>query len=263
MTDPCSRRGIEDLWERSAQEILETTQEMYQQGLVVATWGNVSTRIKGIEDNLSDNLSQNIMKEPELVGPCKHIVQDQVLITPSGMDYRKLKKDDLVLMNLDGVIIQGQCRPSTETPLHLAIYRQRPEVRAIVHTHSLFASVLATSMLPLPPVLEELAQIVGGSVSVAEYALAGTEILADNTLKALEKKSAVLLANHGLVGVGKSLKEALLVCKVVEKGAQVYVYSRMLGQPRILTESEINELRNKFLYSYGQKKKIEGYNQSS
>lgn len=220
-------------------------QEIAQKGLVVAAWGNVSARLSA-GDSDGQGAKPVLSRETDLYA-------ERVLLTPSGMDYQKLQDTDLVLTDLAGRIIQGQRRPTTELSLHLAIYRQRPDIRAIVHTHSLYASVLAVAGLPLPPVLDELAQKLGGEVPLNEYAPSGTEELAENTVKALNSGKAVLLANHGLIGTGETLEEAFLICQLVEKGAQVYIYSRCLGEPNCLDPAQAQELRKRHLHHYGQK----------
>ena len=146
-------------------EIIRVAQEIAQKGLVVAAWGNVSARLSA--GDIGDSFG---LEAKPASSPGTDLSAERVLLTPSGMDYQKLQEADLVLTDLTGRIIQGQRRPTTELSLHLAIYRQRPDIRAIVHTHSLYASVLAVAGLPLPPVLDELAQKLGGTVPLNEYA---------------------------------------------------------------------------------------------
>ncbi|MGQ9557285.1 MAG: class II aldolase/adducin family protein [Desulfurispora sp.] len=211
--------------EKERTEIIQTGRAMSCGGLVLGTWGNISCR-----------------------GP----QPGQILITPSGMAYEQLKPRDLVCLDLAGQVIQGHRRPSSEYLLHLAIYRRRPDVGAIVHTHSIYASALAVLRRELPPLLEETAQVAGGAVPCAPYARAGTEQLAELAAEALGQGQAVLLANHGVVGVGRHLKEALTVCQVVEKSAMVYLLASSLGQPHILPPIEVAELRRIFTRHYGQ-----------
>ncbi|MCL6635301.1 MAG: class II aldolase/adducin family protein, partial [Peptococcaceae bacterium] len=127
-----------------------------------------------------------------------------------------------------------------------------PDVGAIVHTHSIYASALAVLRRELPPILEETAQVAGGAVPCAAYARAGTPELAEQAAATLGQGNAVLLANHGVVGVGSHLKEALTVCQVVEKSAMVYLLAGSLGQPHILPPIEVAELRRIFTRHYGQ-----------
>jgi L-fuculose-phosphate aldolase len=207
-----------------AVEIVTTCRLMMSAGLVVGTWGNVSQRCS-----------------PE-----------SFQITPSGVPYDKLLPEDLVAVDLETGSCSGRLRPSTETPLHAAIYRSRPDVQAIVHAHSPYAAVFAVNRTEIPPLLEEMAQLVGGSVRVAPYAASGSTDLADGAVDALQGRAAVLLANHGLVGVGRTLLDALTVCQVVEKSAQVFLWARLSGNPHLLGEQDVLELRRGFLQNYGQ-----------
>ncbi len=210
-----------------AGEIMDTCRVMMSTGLVVGTWGNVSRRCS----------------------------TEDFLITPSGVPYNELQPGDLVVVNLQTGSCSGSLCPSTETPLHAAIYRRRPDVEAIVHTHSPYAAVFAVNRIELPPLLEEMAQLVGGSVRVAPYAASGSIELAEGAAAAIQDRSAVLLANHGLVGVGRTLKEALTVCQIVEKSAQVFLWAKLSGTPHLLGEKEVLELRQGFLQNYGQQPK--------
>jgi L-fuculose-phosphate aldolase len=169
------------------------------------------------------------------------------------MPYHDLTADDLVMVDLEGKVVQGRRKPSSEINLHKAIYRERRDIQGIVHTHSLYASAFAVTRKPLPPISEEMAQILGGEVKVAPYAPAGTVELADAAVKALGDSAAVFLANHGLVGVGRTLGEAFLVCQIVEKGAQTYLLSQLMGKPYLLTDEDVSSLRKNYLESYGQK----------
>lgn len=209
-----------------ANAIIEVGHRLVQKGLVAGTWGNISARMPG---------------------------GDTFLITPSGIPYPDLQPADLVVVDLDGKVRGGDLRPSSETPLHTAIYKERPDLWGIVHTHSTYASVFAANRIDLPPVLEEMAQLLGGTVRVAPYAGPGTEELAAGAVASLGEAAAVILANHGVVGVGRTLAEALLICQVVEKGAQVFLLAKLLGRPYILPEHEVELLRKDFLESYGQK----------
>lgn len=210
--------------EKVGQELIDACNDMSGAGLVAGTWGNASIRY-----------------------------ESNIIITPSGMPYHTLTCSDLVTMDLSGAIKSGSRRPSTESPLHLEIYRQRLDVKAIMHTHSIYACALAVARVDLPAILEEQTQLVGGEVTVAEYAPAGSEELARFAALALGQRGAVLLANHGLVGVGRDISEALLVCQIVEKACQIYILSRTIGSPYCLDNEEVILLRNTFMQNYGQK----------
>jgi L-fuculose-phosphate aldolase len=207
-----------------AGEIVDTCRTMMSTGLVVGTWGNVSRRCS-----------------PE-----------SFQITPSGIPYHELQPGDIVDVDLQSGDCSGNMRPSTETPLHVAIYRRRPDVGAIVHTHSPYAAVFAVNRTEIPVLLEEMAQLVGGSVSVTPYAAPGSTDLAERAVDALQDRAAVLLANHGLVGVGRTLRDALTVCQVVEKSAQVFLWAKLSGSPHLLGVQEVQKLRQGFLRNYGQ-----------
>ncbi|MBP2644773.1 MAG: L-fuculose-phosphate aldolase [Firmicutes bacterium] len=201
--------------------IVEAGCAMLAKGLVAGTWGNISVRSEG-----------------------------GVAITPSGSDYLTLTPSDIVTVDYNGITGEGQRVPSSEMPLHLAIYTARPDVGAIVHTHSIFASACAVARRSIPPLIEDLVQMTGGGVEVAEYALPGTKALAENTVKALGDRQAVLMANHGLVACGRTLKEAMLIVVLVEKAAEIYVHSQALGGPQVLSEQDIQIMRQFYLEHY-------------
>lgn len=138
---------------------------------------------------------------------------------------------------LDGALI-----PSSELPLHLAIYKALPEANAVVHTHSIYASACAAARRDIPPLIEDMVQIMGGAVHCAEYALPGTEMLAQNVIKAMDGKRAALLANHGVAAWGVTLDEAMMVAGIVEKAAQLYCITQSLGGAVLLPQSDIDAM---------------------
>jgi L-fuculose-phosphate aldolase len=210
-------------------EIIAIGQTLLAKGLVAGTWGNVSARIPGT------NL---------------------LAITPSGRNYNILAPEDIVIVDINGNKIRGG-EPSSELLLHLAIYSCRPEIKATVHTHSVFASACAVARRQIPPVIEDLVQVVGGEIPVAEYALPGTAELAQNAATALKDKQAVLLANHGMIGCGTTLGEALLVCELVEKAAQIYVYANLIGGAVSLSKEDVAVMHQFYQGKYRQRQKGE------
>lgn len=208
-------------------QIIQTGKEMLATNLTVGTWGNISCRIPG---------------------------QEYVAITPSGMKHDILTPEDIVVLDLNGMVMEGTRRPSIEVPLHLAIYQARQDVQAIVHTHSAHATAMAVARKEIPGAIEDLVQIVGGSVRVNEYAMPGTDRLGSSTVKALEGRNAVLLANHGMLGVGKNLDEALKVCYVVEKSAKIVLLAQLVGGVVELSQEDIEGMRDFYLQGYGQDK---------
>ncbi|HEX3011151.1 MAG TPA: class II aldolase/adducin family protein, partial [Syntrophomonadaceae bacterium] len=143
---------------------------------------------------------------------------------------------------------------SIETPMHAEIYQKRPDVNAIVHVHSHYSTVFAVAHQSIPVVTEETAQVIGSEIEVAPYATCGSPQLAENTVRTLGPHRAVLLANHGLVGVGKNVADALKVCTVAEKTAKIVLYAQQLGDVHSLLPADIAVLNESFQH-YGQKKK--------
>ena len=206
-------------------KVVEKGIEMLATNLTVGTWGNISCRVPG---------------------------EYYIAITPTGMSYDTLVPEDIVVLDLRGNTISGTRKPSVEVPLHLAIYKAREDVQAIVHTHSAYATAMAVARREIPGAVEDLVQIVGGNVRVNEYALPGTEQLGLNAVKAMEGRNAVLLANHGMLGVGRNLEEAFRVCQVVEKSAQVTLLAQLMGGVAELSQDDIDGMRNCYLQGYGQ-----------
>ncbi|HWQ89412.1 MAG TPA: class II aldolase/adducin family protein [Desulfitobacteriaceae bacterium] len=210
---------------RLKREIINIGQNLAASGLVVGTLGNISAWDAG---------------------------RSGFWITPSGIDYSSLKTKDLVLINSQGQIMKGFRKPSTEFLMHLHTYSRRPDIAAIIHTHSVYASAHAVARLAIPGIVEDMVQIIGGAVEVAPYHLTGTQELAEAVALALAAKNAVLLANHGVVGVGQGLAEALKVCQITEKTAQIHAFSRMLGTPVSLSSEDMEQMRKGYLENYGQ-----------
>ncbi|MGQ9479716.1 MAG: class II aldolase/adducin family protein [Thermoproteota archaeon] len=156
------------------------------------------------------------------------------LITPSGLKKARLDPADILLVDSDGSVIEGNRKPSVETPMHLTIYRARRDVKAIIHAHPVYSTVFAVTGRSIHPVTEEMVLYTGGEVKVARYALFGTEELAGNVLEALGDRSAVLLSNHGIVTCGKDLDEAMDILLCVEREAEIILFSRLLGRLRPL-----------------------------
>ncbi|TDD88951.1 class II aldolase/adducin family protein [Actinomadura rubrisoli] len=163
---------------------------------------------------------------------------DLVAVTPGGMMLDRMGPADCPVVNMAGRIVDGERAPSSETPMHLALYGAAP-AGAIVHTHSTYATVVATTMAELPPIHYNTL-LLGGVVKVAEYATYGTPELAENVRRAMEGgKRAALMANHGGVAIGGDLDEAFENARLLEWLCGVYVRARTIGEPRILTDEEL------------------------
>ena len=157
-----------------------------------------------------------------------------VAITPRGKPYRDLSDEDVVVVDFEAEPVEGELPPSAETMLHVGIYSARPDVRSVVHTHSVFSSVAAVAGMAIPPIIDEMVVTLGGGIEVSEYAFPGSEDLAENVAAALGERAAVLMRNHGAVGVGRDSRAALDVCILVERVAQIFIYSSLLGRAHTL-----------------------------
>lgn len=175
-----------------------------------------------------------------------------VAVTPSGMDYFETEPQDIVITDLNGEKIEGGNKPTSELSFHLALYRQRADVNAVVHTHSSFAATLACMGLELPAV-HYMVAFSGDKVPLAPYATFGTDELANNLIEAIGTYNACLLANHGLVTAGNNIQTAFAVAEEIEFAAKIYIQAKSAGEPVILSDDEMEKVAEKFKW-YGQKK---------
>jgi len=173
-------------------------------------------------------------------------IADRYVVSPSQVPRYLIKASDVLVMNGNGDVIQGKRNPSVETGMHLLIYSKRPDVRSVIHFHSLHATALASLHETIPPFLEELAPFLGESIPTVEYAMAGTEELATNVAAALTDRNAVLLANHGVLVCGKSVQDAFDKALLLEKAATIYMLARSIGTPKMLPESAVEIGRELF-----------------
>lgn len=208
------------------QSIIDMGVRLIRSGLVVGTAGNISARLPGL---------------------------DYLYITPSGMPYEELAPDDIVGIDYEGQVVEGQRRPSIEYVMHACILRARQDINAVVHTHSLYATAVAAARKPIPAILESVIIVNGYKIDVAEFASAGSRRLAENAMRTLGSGRAVLLANHGVIGVGADLGSALAVCVTVENAAQVYLMSQLLGGAVVIPDGEVAEQIEFFKNKYGQR----------
>jgi L-fuculose-phosphate aldolase len=170
---------------------------------------------------------------------------DRVIITPSGMEYAAMLPSDMVVCDGRGQVIEGSRRPSSELGFHLALYHHRRDIGAVVHTHSVYATTLACMHREIPPV-HYLVGFAGHKVPLAAYATFGTQALAEAVTGARGDGNAVLLANHGLVAVGSDLTAAFNVAEEIELVARIYYQALTAGEPKILSESQMDEVLEKF-----------------
>ncbi len=176
-------------------------------------------------------------------------------ISPSGIDYFETEPEDVVVMNLQGQVVDGKRKPSSEHELHRIFYENREDINAVVHTHSVYCTVLAVLREELPASSYLVAFAGGPNVRCGEYASFGTRELAEITYKAMEDRNAALMANHGLLAGAGDILNAFNIAEQIEGCAEVYVKARMIGRPVILDEEEMETMVDRFRHSYGQKKK--------
>lgn len=172
---------------------------------------------------------------------------DGFVVTPSGLPYAVMTPGDLVTLGLDGSVRAGSRKPSSEAPFHAAIYRARPDAQAIVHTHSPKATALSATRRGIPAFHYMIALAGGPDIRCADYATFGTEELAENAVRALEGRKAVLLANHGVIAIGASLAGAHVLAAEVENLAGQYLDILAAGlEPVILDADEMARVQQKF-----------------
>ena len=175
----------------------------------------------------------------------------QFLITPSGVPLEKMTPASIVQMELDGSV-HGNGKPSSEWRFHRDIMKQRPDAQAIVHTHSVAATALACLRQEIPAFHYMVAVAGGDSIRCAPYALFGSQVLSDGALDALEGRKACLMANHGVIALGRDLHEAVQVAQEVENLAEQYLKACSIGEPRLLSKAEMVAVLEKF-QNYGYK----------
>lgn len=200
---------------------------------------------KLIESNLTKGTGGNISV----------FIRDKKLmaITPSGIDYFKTKPEDILIMDLKGNVIDGHQKPSSEYGMHKIFYEKREDINAVVHLHSTYSAILSCMNWELPAVHYLVAISGGNNVRCAEYATFGTKELAENAFVAMKDRYAVLLANHGLLTGAKDLPNAFNKAEEIEFCAEIYYRTKTIGEPKILSDQEMNKML-KLFKSYGQVK---------
>ncbi|HEX4419747.1 MAG TPA: class II aldolase/adducin family protein [Kofleriaceae bacterium] len=209
---------------RPREELIATARRMSELGLTPGMSGNVSVR-----------------------------TPSGLLVTPSGMPYAELAPDDAVELKLDGAMRPGQRAPTSEWQLHRDILGARPDVEAIVHTHSLFCTTISTLRREIPAIHYMVVLAGADAIPCAEYATFGSAKLALNAVTALRGGNACLLANHGMIALGSSLAQALRLAAEVETLAAQYWHAAQIGTPHVLDRAELDAVRAQFR-GYGQAK---------
>ncbi len=214
------------LLEQERKHVIEIALTIQREKLIPLTFGNFSLR------------------DPETGYIC---------ITPSGMPYETLHPSDIVVVDIDNNIVDGERKPSIEAPMHTAIYRKRPDVNGIIHTHSTFCTAWACRDIDgMPCITSEAADLVGGKVKVAEFCLPGSQELADVTSDAIGQDRAVLMGNHGAICVDSDIDKALKDAIVLEESAKVAYYAFQMGDVNILEDQIAEFMRKDTEKNYGQ-----------
>jgi L-fuculose-phosphate aldolase len=209
-------------WTELRQAVVGAGRRLLAEGLVARTWGNVSVRAGA----------------------------EHMLITPSGRAYEGMTPEDIVPVNLRTGAYDGPLKPSSEGKLHAEIYRTRSEIQAVIHTHQMNASTVAAARREVPPILDDMVQIIGPTVRVADYALPSTNKIVRVTVKALRGRMAALMANHGAVCLGRNLDEAFVVCQVLEKACKAFIEAEFLGGAKSINRFEAFLMHQYYLRKY-------------
>lgn len=210
-------------YQKERQEIIEYGKALVTEQLTTGTGGNISLFI------------------PE---------EQVMLISPSGIPYQDIELTDVVVLDLEGNILEGTRKPSSEYEMHKIFYKKNPEIRAVVHTHSDYATSVACLQKEIPP-LHYIIGSVGRSVRCCAYKTFGTQALAEEAYQVMGANKGILLGNHGVLTVGTDLSEAFSIAKDIEFLAKLYVRSAALGEPVLLSEAELDVVVKKFK-TYGQ-----------
>ncbi|MBD3197048.1 MAG: class II aldolase/adducin family protein [Candidatus Lokiarchaeota archaeon] len=182
--------------------VVNSAKNIYQKGLVQAGEGNISLRLEN---------------------------KNEMLITPTFNTYEELEKADIVRMKLNGTLISSSRKPSSEYRLHSDVYRARPRVKAVIHTHSPYATIMSAARIKIPVLIEEQVIFLGGFVNVSEFASAHTHEFSENVIKALGSRNGILMANHGCIVCGRSMKHAIKMAELVEKLAMIHYGATQMG----------------------------------
>lgn len=208
--------------------VCDAGKRLIANSLVGGTWGNISCRISDAK----------------------------MAITPSGMSYENLGPEDIAIVDFssDDVTWEGKYKPSAEMKLHIAIYLERKDISAVIHSHSMNASTVAVARREVPPILDDMVQIIGPTVRVADYALPSTKKIVKKTMTALKGRNAALMANHGAVCIGRDMEEAFTCTFVLEKTCKAFIEAEFLGGAKTINKFEAHLMRQYYLRKYAKQR---------
>ena len=167
-------------------------------------------------------------------------------ITPSNLDYREMEPEDIMVICLDGSIVEGKHTPSSEWRLHAEIYKRKEEVNSVIHTHSPYATGFAIVGEGIPLILVEMLPFLGGDIPVAAFGLPGTDEVGIHAAQAMKARNAALLENHGVAAVGKTVEQAYLRAVYVEDAAKAYHFAKLMGTPQRVPDDAVRILRKRY-----------------
>ena len=195
---------MSDALQKAKEEVLWGCRLMVERGYLLGTVGNLSARADGT---------------------------DLVVITPTSLPYDTMTEEDLVVVNLNGEIVSGKHQPSIECSMHLGVYRARPELRALVHTHSKYATTvsLIKELDIMPAIDTEQSLYLGGDINIVPFAFPGSKELAEYVKEGIGTNAGLLMANHGALGVGISMKDAVIASDIIERNSEMYLLLKAGG----------------------------------
>lgn len=197
------------------QQVLDYSKKAYEQKLVAGTSGNLS------------------MKN----------AQGNIVITPSSTEYAGMTTEDIVVIDLEGNVLEGHLKPSSEWPMHAAIYKAMPQVNAVVHTHSPYATAFSVLNEEIPVCLIEMVYFLPGGVQVAPVALQGTKDVGEGVVNALKDRGGCLMQNHGAVSIGATMQQAYIRTEYIEDAAKIYHMAKTAGTPTIIPQDMIDTMQ--------------------
>jgi len=214
------------LFERLREEVCQLHMELPKNNLVMWSGGNVSAR------------------DPQT---------GYMVIKPSGLKYEALRPENMVVVDPDGKIVEGQHKPSSDTASHLYIYRHRPDVNGVVHTHSRYATAFAAVGRPIPVYLTAMGDEFGGPIPCGDFALIGGEAIGKIVVRSIGDSPAILLKNHGVFTVGPTAEAAVKAAVMVEDVAATVWLALQIGQPAEIAPGDVAKLHDRYMNVYGQK----------
>ncbi|HEY3830685.1 MAG TPA: class II aldolase/adducin family protein [Acidimicrobiia bacterium] len=194
--------------------LLQTAKDMIAKDLVEGTSGNLSARLP----------------------------DGNAVLTPGSLPYETMTLDDLVVCDIDGNVLEGTRSPTSEKDLHLECLREHEDINAVMHCHAKFSTMFAVTRTPIPCVIEEVHAYIGGDVGVAEYKMTGSKSLGKEVARHVGDRAAVLMANHGLLTVGKNPQDCLKLAMLVERTAEIVWGAHVLGKLVPLPDSTVEKM---------------------